>query len=66
MAFEIDDAETEALIRELVERTGEPIDTAVRIAAEQRLQRLIASAQRVADAATNADQKVSVRETGSP
>ncbi|WP_162261703.1 type II toxin-antitoxin system VapB family antitoxin [Bosea sp. Root381] len=46
MTFEIDDAETEALIRELSARMGEPIDTAIKIAAEERLQRLIADTQR--------------------
>ncbi|PZN92739.1 MAG: hypothetical protein DCF30_22690 [Hyphomicrobiales bacterium] len=42
MALEIDDAETEALIWELVALTGEPVDVAMRIAVEERLARLLA------------------------
>lgn len=42
MALEIDDAETEALIWELVALTGEPVDVAIRIAVEERLARLLA------------------------
>jgi len=40
MAFEIDDAETEAIIWKLVALTGEPVDVAIRIAVEERLARL--------------------------
>jgi hypothetical protein len=40
MAFEIDDAETEALLEELVRRTGEPLELAVLIAARERMKRL--------------------------
>jgi hypothetical protein len=44
MAFEIDDAETEALLQELVRRTGKPLELALLIAARERIERLKAEA----------------------
>jgi antitoxin VapB len=40
MAFEIDDPAAEATVRELAAVTGESIDTAVAIAARERLERI--------------------------
>lgn len=40
MAIHIKNAEVERIIRELAERTGEPLANAVRIAAKERLERL--------------------------
>ncbi|AMJ58928.1 type II toxin-antitoxin system VapB family antitoxin [Bosea sp. PAMC 26642] len=53
MAIEIDDPKTEALLFELIQRTGEPLDIAVLIAAQERLARLVMQTSREAMADTS-------------